>query len=112
MLREHVPLIAVTAVVALLFYLVFRDVRAVRADLEAVQQLMVAPPPPVELHDDAAKLQLQQMAELQHLQAHQQAQAAAQAQAQAAAQAAQGQATQPADAPAAAATTKPAAKRA
>lgn len=111
MLREHVPLIAVTAVVALLFYLVFRDVRAVRADLEAVQQLMVAPPPPVELHDDAAKLQLQQMAELQHLQAHQQAQAAAQAQAQAAAQA-QGQATQPADAPAAAATTKPAAKRA
>ena len=107
MLREHIPLIAVTAVVALLFYLVFRDLRGLRAGLDtlAAQQLM-APP---EL-DDAAKLQLQQqqqMAELQHLQLQAQAQAAAAAQAQAQAQPSAPPATETPGA-----TAKPAGKRA
>lgn len=36
MLREHAPLIAVSAVVAILFYLVFRDLRGLHAELDAL----------------------------------------------------------------------------
>jgi glycerol-3-phosphate acyltransferase PlsY len=36
MFREHAPLIAVTAAVSLLFYLVFRDLRSMRSMLEMV----------------------------------------------------------------------------
>lgn len=35
MLREHAPLIAVAVVVSVLFYLVFRDLRGLRAQVEA-----------------------------------------------------------------------------
>lgn len=34
MLREHAPLIAVAVLSAVLFYLLFRDVRSLRADVE------------------------------------------------------------------------------
>lgn len=36
MLREHAPLIAVSAVVAILFYLVFRDLRGLHAELDGL----------------------------------------------------------------------------
>lgn len=43
MLREHAPLIAVAAVIAVVFYFVFRDVRSLRADVEVLSsQLMLA----------------------------------------------------------------------
>lgn len=35
MLREHAPLIGVSVVVAILFYLVFRDLRSLRSELDA-----------------------------------------------------------------------------
>lgn len=38
MLREHAPLIAVSAVVAVMFYLVFRDLRGLHAELETVMR--------------------------------------------------------------------------
>ena len=46
MLREHAPLIAVSTVIAIMFYLVFRDVRGLRA---AVTALHVASGPPAVL---------------------------------------------------------------
>ena len=36
MLREHAPLIAVSTVIAILFYLVFRDLRGLRAAISLV----------------------------------------------------------------------------
>ena len=36
MLREHIPLIAVTAVIAILMYLIFRDLRSLRAGLDSL----------------------------------------------------------------------------
>lgn len=43
MLREHAPLIAVSVAVAVLFYLVFRDLKAVRADLDSLAPLAYSP---------------------------------------------------------------------
>lgn len=36
MIREHAPLIAVAAIFAIVFYLVFRDLRSLRADVKAL----------------------------------------------------------------------------
>ena len=58
MLREYAPLIAVSVVIAIMFYLVFRDLRSLRAGFEMVasqvaaepsqapQQVQSPPPPP------------------------------------------------------------------
>lgn len=46
MLRAHAPLIAVSTVVAIMFYLVFRDLRAVRSALAQIRgaQVMASNP--------------------------------------------------------------------
>ena len=46
MLREHAPLIAVSTVIAVMFYLVFRDLRGLRAALIALQVPSGPPAPP------------------------------------------------------------------
>lgn len=42
MLREHAPLIALAAVTSVLFYLVFRDLRSLRAELGAAAMMASA----------------------------------------------------------------------
>lgn len=47
MLREHAPLIAVATVSAIMFYLLFRDLRNLNAGVDAVSaqvQMMMMPP--------------------------------------------------------------------
>lgn len=48
MLREHAPLIAVAVVTAVLIYLVFRELRSLRGDVELLnsQVLLPSPEPP------------------------------------------------------------------
>jgi hypothetical protein len=46
MLQQHAPLIAVTAVLCILLYLVFRDLKSLRVDLNALAALTAAPSPP------------------------------------------------------------------
>ena len=44
MLREYAPLIAVSVVIAIMFYLVFRDLRSLRAGFEMVASQVAAEP--------------------------------------------------------------------
>ena len=56
MLREHAPLIALSTVIAIMFYLVFRDLRSLHKDVGSFQAVLSglgatlsaprAPPPP------------------------------------------------------------------
>lgn len=46
MLREHAPLIVVTTIFSILIYLVFRDLRSVRAGLEALAAQCLSDAPP------------------------------------------------------------------
>lgn len=65
MLREHAPLIAVSTVIAVMFYLVFRDLRGLRAAVNALH-VPSGPPalPPRKLATlDAAEVDADDLAE-------------------------------------------------
>lgn len=49
MLREHAPLIAVSTVIAIMFYLVFRDLRGLHATLDLARAASAAKPAAVEV---------------------------------------------------------------